>query len=85
MTHEELREKYEKRAIQFANEWKEEVSDHIIDVIISVMFTRDKVLDGGSFVQSVCNNDLYQAVCRADNDCINHLKLITLAKHNCHI
>ena len=85
MTHEELRKKYEKRAIEFAKEWQEEVSDHIIDVIISVMFTRDKVQDGGSFVQSVCNNDLYQAVCRADKDCINHLKLITLAKHNCHI
>jgi hypothetical protein len=85
MTHEELRKKYEKRAIQFANEWKEDVSDHIIDVIISVMFTRDKIQDGGSFVQSVCNNDLCQAVTRADSDCIKHLKLITLAYRNCHI
>lgn len=85
MTHEELRKKYETRAIEFAKEWQEEVSDHIIDVIISVMFTRDKVQDGGSFVQSVCNNDLYQAVTRADMDCIKHLKLITLAKYNCHI
>jgi hypothetical protein len=85
MTHEELRKKYETRAIQFANEWREEVSDHIIDVIISVMFTRDKIQDGGSFVQSVCNNDLYQAVSRADKDCIKHIKLITMAYHNCHI
>jgi hypothetical protein len=85
MTHEELRKKYETKAISFANEWREEVSDHIIDVIISVMFTRDKVQDGGSFVQSVCNNDLYQAVTRADKDCIKHIKLITLAYHNCHI
>ena len=85
MTHEELRKKYETKAISFANDWREEVSDHIIDVIISVMFTRDKVQDGGSFVQSVCNNDLYQAVTRADKDCIKHIKLITLAYHNCHI
>jgi hypothetical protein len=85
MTHEELRKKYQTRAVQFADEWKEEVSDHIIDVIISVMFTRDKIQDGGSFVQSVVNNDLYQAVTRADKDCIKHLKLITLAKYNCHI
>lgn len=85
MTHEELRKKYEEKAIEFAKEWQEEVSDHIIDVIISVMFTRDNVQSGGSFVQSVCNNDLYQAVSRADKDCIKHLKLITLAKYNCHI
>jgi hypothetical protein len=85
MTHEELRKKYEQKAISFANEWREEVSDHIIDVIISVMFTRDKILPGGSFVQSVCDNNLYQAVTRADKDCINHIKLITLAYHNCHI
>lgn len=85
MTHEELRKKYETKAIAFAKEWQEEVSDHIIDVIISVMFTRDKVQDGGSFVQSVVNNDLYQAVIRADKDCIKHIKLITLARYNCHI
>jgi hypothetical protein len=85
MNYAELREKYQQRAIKFAEEWKEEVSDHIIDVIVSVMFTRDKIQEGGSFVQSVCNNDLYQAVSRADSDCIKHLKLITLAKYNCHI
>lgn len=85
MTHEELRKKYETRAIKFAKEWQEEVSDHIIDIIVSVMFTRDKVQDGGSFVQSVVSNDLYQAVSRADSDCIKHLKLITLAYRNCHI
>jgi hypothetical protein len=85
MNHPELREKYEKRAISFAKEWKEDVSDHIIDVIVSVMFTRDKVQDGGSFVQSIVENNLYQSVTRADNDCIKHIKLITLAYHNCHI
>ena len=85
MNYPELREKYEKRAISFANEWEEEVSEHIIDVMISVMFTRDKVQDGGSFVQSVVENNLYQSVTRADSDCIKHLKLITLAYHNCHI
>ena len=85
MNYPELREKYEKKAIAFAKEWNEEVSDHIIDIMVSVMFTRDKIQDGGSFVQSVCNNDLYQAVCRADKDCINHIKLITLAYYNCHI
>lgn len=85
MTHQELRKKYETRAINFAKEWEEEVSDHIIDIIISVMFTRDKIQNGGSFVEAVCNNNLYQAVSRADKDCINHLKLITLAYYNCHI
>lgn len=85
MNYPELREKYQKRAIKFADEWKEDVSEHIIDVMVSVMLTRDKVQEGGSFVQSIVENNLYQAVTKADKDCINHLKLITLAYHNCHI
>ena len=43
MEFNELREKYKQRAIQHSNEWREDVSDHIIDVIISVMMTRDDV------------------------------------------
>lgn len=58
------------------------ISEHIIDVIISVLMTRDKVLIGGSFVQAVCNNDLREAVNRADTEVFENLKLIMSAYHN---
>jgi hypothetical protein len=85
MEFNELREKYKQRAIQHSNEWREDVSDHIIDVIISVMMTRDDVLQGGGFVQAICQNDLRNAVGRADSDCIKHLKLITMAYSNAYV
>ena len=85
MEFNELREKYKQRAIQPSNEWREDVSDHIIDVIISVMMTRDDVLQGGGFVQAICQNDLRNAVGRADSDCIKHLKLITMAYSNAYV
>jgi hypothetical protein len=85
MEFNELREKYKQRAIRHSNEWREDVSDHIIDVIISVMMTRDDVLQGGGFVQAICQNDLRNAVGRADSDCIKHLKLITMAYSNAYV
>ena len=54
-------------------------------VIISVMMTRDDVLQGGGFVQAICQNDLRNAVGRADSDCIKHLKLITMAYSNAYV
>ena len=83
--YQELREKYNQRATQHAVNWGENVSEHIIDIIVSVMMTRDNVLQGGSFVQAVVANDLRGAVTRADSDCINHLKLICLAKSEAYI
>ena len=54
-------------------------SDHIVDIIVSVMMTRDGVMQGGSFVQAIVNNDLRGAISRADGDCTNHLRVIALA------
>jgi hypothetical protein len=78
----DIRVKYEKVAKQHAASWNEVVSEHIIDIMISVMMHRDGVQSGGGFVTAVCNNDLVGAISRADNDCAKHLKLITLAKVN---
>lgn len=44
----------------------EENINHIVQVGASVMMTRDNFLQGGSFVQAVVNNDLQNAVNRAD-------------------
>ena len=85
MNYEETRAKYVAAAKKHCDNWRENPSDHIIDVIVSVMMTRDNVLSGGSFVQSVVDNDLHNAVSRADSDCINHLKLIVLAKSQSYI
>lgn len=78
----DIRVKYERVAKQHAANWKEVVSEHIIDIIISVMMHRDGIQSGGGFVTSVCNNDLIGAISRADSECIKHLKLISLAKVN---
>ena len=62
-----------------------DISDHITDVMVSIMMTRDKVLDGGSFVQAICDNNLRETISRADNDCINHLKLLSLTHSFCRV
>jgi gamma-glutamyltranspeptidase len=72
-------EQYHIRAKEFAKSYGEEPSDHIINVMASAMMTRDKVLQGGSFVQAVVDNDLASAVSRADSECVKNLRIITLA------
>jgi len=48
--------------------------DHVTDIGASVMKTRDGIQNGGSFVQSIVDNDLHQALNRADATCIRALK-----------
>jgi hypothetical protein len=82
----DIREQYRERAIQFAKEWREDVSEHIIDIMVSIMATRDKSsYAGGSFVQSVVNNDLFGAINRADSECSKHLKLLVVCNANCYL
>ena len=85
----DIREQCRERAIQFANEWKSEfpnVSEHNIDMMVSIMCTRDKSsYPGGGFVESICSNNLYQAVTRADSDNMRVLKLLVLCHRNCFI
>ena len=85
----DIREKYRERAIQFANEWKSEfpnVSDHNIEMMVSIMATRDKTsYPGGGFVEAVCSNDLFGAVTRADSSNIKVIKLLSLAYKQCYL
>ena len=85
MKYEELREKYKKSVLEFAHGWRVELTDHQIDIMISVMLHRDKIQMGGSFVEAVANNDLYGAITRADTENFQNLKLITLCFKNNHI
>lgn len=85
----DIREKCRLRAIEFANEWKSEfpnVSNHNIEMIVSIMCTRDKSsYPGGGFVEAICENNLYQAVTRADSDNIKVIKLLALSYRNCYL
>jgi hypothetical protein len=80
----ETRNKYREAVLHFLNRYNEQVSDHIIDVMISVMMTRDNVLQGGSFVQAVVANDLRESISRADTDCSKNLRIITLCSNFCY-
>jgi len=84
-TWDEIREKYRMAAVHFANRYDVQVSEHIIDVMISAMMTKDSVLHGGSFVQAVVNNDLRDAISRADIECLKHLRIITLCANFCNV
>jgi hypothetical protein len=82
----DIREQYRERAIQFAREWKVDVSEHIIDIMVSIMCTRDKSsYPGGGFVQSIVDNNLYLAMSRADMDCRNNIFILTMCNANCHL
>ena len=85
----DIREQCRERAIQFANEWKSEfpdVTEHTINMMVSIMCTRDKSsYAGGGFVEAVCENNLYQAISRADSSNLKVLKLLTLCHRNCYI
>ena len=85
----DIREKCRERAIRFANEWKSEfpnVSEHNIDMMVSIMCTRDKSsYPGGSFVEAICANDLFGAVTRADSDNIRVIKLLALTHRQCYL
>jgi hypothetical protein len=85
----DIREKYRERAIQFVNEWKSEfpnVSDHNIEMMVSIMATRDKTsYPGGGFVEAICANDLFGAVTRADSSNIKVIKLLSLAYKQCYL
>ncbi len=83
----DIREQYRERAIQFAKEWDfENVSEHIIEIMVSIMATRDKTsYAGGGFVQAVVANNLYLAMNRADMDCRKNLFLLTMCNMNCYL
>jgi hypothetical protein len=83
----DIREQCRERATKFAIEYGfTNVSEHILDIMVSIMCTRDKSsYEGGGFVQAVINNDLYLALSRADADCRNNIYLLTMCKANCFI
>lgn len=81
----EIVKQYQLAAEKFANE-NYVISPHIVNIIASVMMTRDKAgIAGGGFVQSIVDNDLHGAIARADAECYQHLKLIVSANQNAYL
>ena len=83
----DIREQCRERAIEVAKEWGvENVSSHILDIMVSIMCTRDKSsYAGGGFVEAVVANNLYLAMSRADSECRNNIFLLTMCNMNCHL
>ena len=81
----DVREQCRERATKFAIEYGfTNVSEHILDIMVSIMCTRDKSsYAGGGFVEAVIANNLYLALSRADTDCRNNIFLLTMCKQNC--
>ena len=81
----EIVKQYQLAAEEFALQY-EVTNPHIINIIASVMMTRDgKGLRGGSFVESVVDNDLSGAISKADNECYQNLKVIVAACDYAHL
>ena len=82
----DIREQYRQRAIEFAKEWEVEVSEHNLDIMVSIMATRDKTsYAGGGFVEAVVANDLVGCVTRADSDNLRIIKLLALTNYQCYL
>jgi hypothetical protein len=82
MKFESKRDLYRSAIIDWLNRNDYKASEHIIDVTISVLFTRDAVLMGGDFAKALCNNDLFATIRYADREVSDNLKTIILAYHN---
>jgi hypothetical protein len=74
--------KYKAAAQRWAAMYKVD-EQHAIDVAASVLMTRDGVLRGGSFAQAIVDNNLREAINRADDTCIKYLKFFSIINHNC--
>jgi hypothetical protein len=82
----DIREQCYERATKFAIEYGfTNVSEHILDIMVSIMCTRDKSsYAGGGFVEAVVANNLYLAMSRADTECRNNIFLLTMCNANCY-
>lgn len=79
---EKLSKKYNDLIDERCEAYRWTVSDHVKDVMKSLLLTRDKIWVGGDFVQAVLANSLGEAVRRADDEMVKHLKHMVIARDN---
>jgi len=58
------------------------LSNHVLDIMKSVLMTRDRVWHGGSGVNSIIGNDLKQCINYCDDEIVRHLKELVIARDN---
>jgi hypothetical protein len=78
----DVRKNYVKLVEEKAIDYRWELSNHVVDVMVSLLMTRDEVWVGGDFVQSVISNNLGNAVRRADDEIVKYLKHMVIARDN---
>ena len=83
MTYQNLRDHYQ----YVINEWlkrnKYTATPHVVDIIISILLHRDRIIDhGGSGVKAFMNNNLYDFMRYADDEVLAHMKIIYQAFQN---
>lgn len=74
-------EKYQAAAKKYAAQYNIE-DQHIIDIAASVIMTRDGIRPGGNFAQAIVDNNLSEAIGRADDKCIHHLRFFVIICKN---
>lgn len=80
---ENLTNQYRHNVNQWLTSNKYEVTEHIKDIIVSILLHRDRIIDhGGSFVQAFMANNLKDVIRFADNDVMNSLRIIYQAYAN---
>jgi len=79
------RPQYQDLVDQKCVDYRWELSLHVKDVMISMLMTRDKVWYGGDFTQAVLADKLGEAVRRADDEMVKHLKHMVIARDNFHL
>ena len=80
-----IRKQYVDLVEERAVDYRWELPYHVVDVMTSLLMTRDKIWVGGDFVQAVISNNLREAVLRADDVIVNHIKHMVIARDNFHL
>jgi hypothetical protein len=81
----DIRKQYVDLVEERAVDYRWELPYHVVDVMTSLLMTRDKIWVGGDFVQAVISNNLREAVLRADDVIVNHIKHMVIARDNFHL
>jgi hypothetical protein len=79
------RPQYEELVDRRSIDYRWELSSHVKDVMISMLMSRDKIWHGGDFTQAILADKLGEAVRRADDEMVKHLKHMVIARDNFHL
>ena len=83
MKYEELHSLYVKEVENWLTRCGYKASEHVKDIIRSVIMARDEVNPyAGHFAQAIVNNDLRGVISRGDNECLDNLRMIYSAFYN---